>query len=98
MARGLHAADGGRRLTLAPAIEFAIFLASLKAIVADYHYAVRQVEFVGIAPAVAIDVVPVSRLELIKRVPEIGLVVRAHDPPLVAICPPGRSRMRQQGY
>src|SRR5215813_14807178 len=81
MARGFHAADGGRGLAFTPRVERSNFVASLKPIVAHHHHALRQVEFMGAAPAVAIDLVPISRLEAVKRVPKINVVVRVHVAP-----------------
>src|SRR5258707_722768 len=78
MARGLHAADGGRGLAFTPRIELSNFVASLKPIVADHHHAIRQVIFLGAGSALAIDLVPISRLEAGKRVPKINVVARAH--------------------
>src|SRR5262249_22440315 len=81
MARGFHAADGGRGLAFTPRVERSNFVASLKPIVAHHHHALRQVEFMGAAPAVAIDLVPISRLEAVKRLPKINVVVRVHSAP-----------------
>src|SRR5262245_65581753 len=75
MPRGLHAADGGRDLAFTPRVEFSNFFTSLKPIVADHHHAVRQVIFMRALPAVAIDLVPISRLEAVKRVTKIEVVV-----------------------
>ena len=83
MARGLHAADGGRGLAFTPRIELSNFVASLKPIVADHHHAIRQVIFVGAVSAIAIDLVPISRLEAVKRVPKINVVVSVHVAPRV---------------
>jgi hypothetical protein len=52
--------------------------------VSHYHQAVGQVELVRVAPAIGVDLVPVSRLELIKGVPKRDLVVSVHIAPLVA--------------
>src|SRR5215469_11687265 len=92
MARGFHAADGGRGLAFTPRVERSNFVASLKPIVAHHHHALRQVEFMGAAPAIAIDLVPISRLEPVKRVPKINVVVRVHVAPrVIASGSPGRA-------
>src|SRR5260370_41833921 len=83
MAGGLHAGDGGRGLAFTPRIELSNFVASLKPIVADHHHAIRQVIFVGAVSAIAIDLVPISRLEAVKRVPKINVVVMVHIAPRV---------------
>src|SRR5262245_65911844 len=83
MPRGLHAADGGRDLAFTPRVEFSNFFTSLKPIVADHHHAVRQVIFMRALPAVAIDLVPISRLEAVKRVPKIEVVVSVRVAPCV---------------
>src|SRR5262245_31585297 len=83
MARGLHAADGGRGLAFTPRVELSNFFTALKPIVAHHHHAVRQVIFVGAVPAIAIDLVPISRLEAVKRVPKIEVVVSVHVAPRV---------------
>src|SRR5262249_58239440 len=97
MARGLDAADGSRSLAFAPRIELSNFVASQKPVVAHHHHAVRQVIFVGVVPAVAIDLVPISRLEAVKRVPKIEIVVSVPLAPrviaeAVAIRPAARER------
>src|SRR5262245_58770710 len=66
MTRGFHAADGGRGLAFTPCVEFSNFFASLKPVVAYHHHAVRQVTFMGAVPAIAIDLVPISRLEAVS--------------------------------
>src|SRR6266545_4813319 len=78
MPRGLHAADGGERLTFTPSVEFANFLPSFEAVVAHAHHAVGRIKFMGAAPAVAVDLVPISRLQVIKRVPKAELLARVH--------------------
>src|SRR6516165_8155164 len=83
MARGFHAADGGRGLTFTPRVERSNFVASRKPIVAHHHHALRQVEFMGAASAIAIDLVPISRLEAVKRVPKINVIVSVHVAPRV---------------
>src|SRR5215468_11569984 len=83
VARGLHAADGSRSLAFAPRVELSNFVASLKPVVAHHHHAIRQVIFVGAVPAIAIDLVPISRLEAVKRVPKINVVVSVHVAPRV---------------
>src|SRR5262245_19004763 len=96
MARGLHAADGGRGLAFTPRVELSNFFASLKPVVAHHHHAVRQV-ILGAVPAIAIDLVPISRLEAVKRVPKIEAVVSVHVAPrviaeAVAVGPAARER------
>src|SRR5262245_27372863 len=81
MARGLHAADRRRRLSLAPAVELANLLPSMESVVPDHHQPVGQVEFMRGTPAVAIDIVPISRFEAVERMPELELVLRIHGPP-----------------
>src|SRR5258707_7634661 len=100
MARGLHAADGGRGLAFTPCIELSNFVASLKPIVADHHHAIRQVIFVGAVSAIAIDLVPISRLEAVKRVPKINVVVSVHVAPRViaATGAPRRAATGQPKY
>src|SRR5215470_18504114 len=83
MARGFHAADGGRGLAFTPRVERSNFVASLKPIVAHHHHALRQVEFMSAVSAIAIDLVPISRLEAVKRVPKINVVVSVHVAPRV---------------
>src|SRR5215831_1054670 len=83
MARGLHAADGSPSLAFAPRVELSNFVASQKPVVAHHHHAVRQVIFMGAMPAVAIDLVPISRLEAVKRVPKIEVVLSVHVAPRV---------------
>src|SRR5262252_10022580 len=97
MACGLDAADGGRGLAFTPRVELSNFFTSLKSIVTDHHHAVGQVIFMGAMPAVAIDLVPISRLEAVKRVPKIEVVVSVHVAPrviaeAVAIRPAARER------
>ena len=76
MARGLHAADRRDRLTLAPGVEFFDLVASLKAVVTHHHQAIGQVELVRVTPAIGVDLMPVSRLELMERVPERAIYSR----------------------
>src|SRR5262245_65912806 len=83
MTRGFHAADGGRGLAFTPCVEFSNFFASLKPVVAYHHHAVRQVIFMGAVPAIAIDLVPISRLEAVKRVPKIEVAMSVNDAPSV---------------
>ena len=78
MPRGLHAADGGERLAFTPSVEFANFLPSFEAVVAHAHHAVGRIKFMGAAPAMAVDLVPISRLQVIKRVPKAELLARVH--------------------
>src|SRR5262245_62126869 len=97
MPRGLHAADGGRGLAFTPRVEFSNFFTSLKPIVAHHHHAVRQVIFMRAVPAIAIDLVPISRLEAVKHVPKIKAVVSVHVAPrviaeAVAVRPAARER------
>jgi hypothetical protein len=51
--------------------------------VTHHHHAVGQVIFMGAMPAVAIDLVPISRLEAVKRVPKIEVVLSVHVAPRV---------------
>src|SRR5262245_66561927 len=83
MTRGFHAADGGRGLAFTPCVEFSNFFASLEPVVAYHHHAVRQVIFMGAVPAIAIDLVPISRLEAVKRVPKIEVAMMVHGAPRV---------------
>src|SRR5262249_9200066 len=97
MARGLHAADGGHGLAFTPRVEFSNFFTSLKPVVGHHHHAVRQVIFVGAMPAIAIDLVPISRLEAVKRLPKTEAVVSVHVAPrvtaeAVAVGPVARER------
>ena len=66
-----------------PFIEAADALAAFKAIVSDSKHAVVAVEFMGMTPAVEVDIVPVFQLTALQRVPEssfIGVIkaVRVH--------------------
>src|SRR5262249_43068268 len=98
MARGLHAADGGRGLAFTPRVELSNFFASLKPVVGHPHHAARRVIFGGGVAAIAIDLVPISRLEAVKRVPKIEVVVvSVHVAPrviaeAVAVGPAARER------
>src|SRR5215510_4557498 len=84
MACGLDAADGGRGLAFTPRVELSNFFTSLKSIMTDHHHAVGQVIFMGAMAAVAIDLVPISRLEAVKRVPKIEVVLSVHVAPRVS--------------
>jgi hypothetical protein len=80
MPGGLHAADHRGDMPLAPSIELANLLASLKAIVADHHHAVGHVELMRMASSIAVDLTPVPYFETIERVPEadVDVVVSVH--------------------
>src|SRR6516162_8551092 len=98
MPRGFHAADGARGMSFTPCVERSNFVASLKPIVAHHHHALRQVEFMSTVSAIAIDLVPISRLEAVKRVPKINVVVSVHVAPRViaeAVPPAARQRFSQ---
>jgi hypothetical protein len=82
MPRGL-AADAGRDLALTPRVVFTNLFPSFEVIVSHHHQTIRHVELVGVATAVAIDFVPVSRLQAIEGVPELDLVMGVHFAPLV---------------
>jgi hypothetical protein len=82
MPRGLHAADHGGGMAFAPSVEFTNLFPSFEAIVTYHHDAVGQIEFVRAAPAIAIDLVPISRLQAIEGVPELDLFMGVHFAPL----------------
>src|SRR5262249_40130994 len=83
MARVLDVAESGGALPSTPRVELSIFSPSQKSIMPPPHPAVGQLIFMGAMPAVAIDLVPISRLEAVKRVPKIEVVLSVHVAPRV---------------
>jgi len=65
MSRGFYAADSGKGLAFTPSIKFSDFITAFEPVVADRHYAVRCIKFVRAPTAIAIDFVPISRLQVI---------------------------------
>src|SRR5262249_60653344 len=92
MPRGLHAADGGERLAFAPGVEFLNFFAAFKPVVAHRHHAIRCIKFMRAASTIMVNLVPILRLQVIKRVPKADLVARIHPlPPAAVAAPPNPS-------
>src|SRR5262249_44528333 len=62
MPRGLHAADSGKSLAFTPGIKFSDSITTFEAVVTNRHDAVRRIKLVCVPTAIAIHLVPISRL------------------------------------